>query len=285
MAFDASGLYIDRGVYNNSVTPTQLGQHSYKGIDNLETTSSTIIPYFPPYLGSTPENVLVGDTILLSCPDGFGRFVILETAPTLVLAPQEIDSPVFEHLTLTNITQNDADTKILALNSVTDAVEWRDVATFNPFDQDLNTTDDVNFNSVTLPSVDAPVSSPLNFYSESQIIPLTFSGPFTTPVDVDCIATRVGNMVTLEVPRFSGFCTIPNQAIFSTAFPAWITQNLISNTIVYPRSASENGYPIIVNVGITDTPGLIISKGSLVYWFLADGGDLTIDAFTLTYLI
>lgn len=340
MSFDSSGMYIDRGQFNNSTAPTQLGQHSYKtALDNFETITSNIVPYFPPYLGSTEENVLIGDTLLISCPDGFGRFVLLETSPALVITAQEGGDAIFDTLTLRDVPNNNLDTKVLMLNSSTDEVEWRDVSTLpggnpfdqdlnttdtpefvgltlsavanddtenkllvldtatsliqyrtvaslpaaNPFDQDLNTTDDATFNSITLPTTGATADQ-LDFYTQSEPFVLAFSGPFAAPVNVNCVATRIGNIVSLRIPAFSGNATIAAQ--ITTTLPAWVASSFVGNTegpLIY---ANEDGVLVICTVIINGSTLSIIKLNNISGGiFLNTAATLAVAGFPITYII
>ena len=63
MAFLTTGLFIDRGVYNDGVAKDGLPIHTYRSTDSLTTIKAA--GYFPAYLGSNSENVKVNDLVML----------------------------------------------------------------------------------------------------------------------------------------------------------------------------------------------------------------------------
>ena len=146
-------------------------------------------------IGEIPLDV--GNDNLLTI-DGLNRVhqLPISSLPTGNPFDQDLNttsSPEFQDVTLSNILQDDTQTRLLVLDSTTDLVEYRDVSTLpggNVFDQNLNTTDNVTFGNIAaipvIPSSLSLVSNGalLTGYEVLQELPnfqlnnyLTGSGP------------------------------------------------------------------------------------------------------------
>jgi hypothetical protein len=109
-------------------------------------------------LGDLPDDV--GNPNLITA-DNIGRLYKLPKSSLPPINPfdQDLnttDSVEFADITLSNVQIDNLQNKLLVLNSTTDEVEYRDVASLpveNPFDQNLNTTDSVEFQKISLKNV------------------------------------------------------------------------------------------------------------------------------------
>lgn len=104
--------------------------------------------------------------------------------------------------------------------------------------QQVLTTSDVDFNSVTLVSTGASNSSELNYYEEG-----TFSCPFTGPVSLTVTAkfARIGKIVTLDFPTSTGIST--SAAIFTcpaNTIPSRLLPDNDVNTTIFVVDNSTN---------------------------------------------
>lgn len=109
MSFNKLGLKIERGGVYDTATVDQFAGHSYKSTVD-DFAAMTAANYFPDFLGEDADTVLIGDT-----------------------------------LTLQDSTLNTQRYAITAVSPVTLTLD----PTENPFDQTLNTTDNVVFNNMT----------------------------------------------------------------------------------------------------------------------------------------
>jgi hypothetical protein len=182
MAFQQNSLYIDRGTYNGDKSPDQLAEHSYRtSVDTLAEVS--VISFDNPYF-----------------------------PPYLTTNPQDEQVQIGD---LVEVSASDAygRFKVIALNPFA-MVQNNDI---DP-DPDFNniTTNTITFAETSVP----PGPSPLSFYAENVIIPLTFSGAFGTPVDTAAIVTRIGSMVIMNISEFSGVST--NELTLTAEIPSWL---------------------------------------------------------------
>jgi hypothetical protein len=104
------------------------------------------------------ENILNGDILTV---DNMGVVYSRPISSLPVVNPFDQDlyttsTPEFVDITLNNVQIDNSQNKLLVLNSTTDEVEYRDVSSLpvsNIFDQNLNTTDSVEFQKISITNV------------------------------------------------------------------------------------------------------------------------------------
>lgn len=134
-------------IYNNTYEHQTFPLASHSVNSNGSTTvidNSLVIP-------DITESVI--NTKFLTIDDAAG---VVSHSPIPNIFDQSLnttDSPTFSGLTVTGVPKDDAETKLLVLDSVTNSLEYRDVQSLpakNPFDQNLNTTNNPTFQKLLL---------------------------------------------------------------------------------------------------------------------------------------
>lgn len=246
MAFENLGLYLDRGSFNGDKSAKQLAEHSYRTDDTLSTVST--ISFDNPYF-----------------------------PPYLNATPEQVQIG-----DLMEISASDGygRFKIIALSPFA-IIQNSDI---NP-DPDFNniTTHTITFDQTSTP----PGPSQLSFYAENAQVTLTFTGAYSSPVETTAIVSRIGNMVIMNVPAFSGIVNSSN-AIFAD-LPDWLAP--IGGSGIGEESGYLNGYeqnnPFMGKATVSDeSPILTIRRvGYQGGQFVNTGGTMSIESFTISYLV
>ena len=151
----------------------------------------------------------------------------------------------FADITLSNILQDDLQNKLLVLDSVSNKIEYRNVSSLpvvSPFDQNLNTTDSVEFGNVA-PIITSPVNSTLkiygdcaiNTYKEGEVHPrvsLNNSNSFNNPtINLNCYVDDNGDTIMSKTRGFQILQTITDTWLTATGGVAGDinTGNLLMN--------------------------------------------------------
>jgi hypothetical protein len=177
-------------------------------------------------IGNLPVDVSNDDIITV---DNLGRLYKLDKASLPSGNPFDqllntTDDVEFSTCTLTNTTNDNSENRVLVLDTPTNTIQYRDASTIggNPFNQNLNTTDDVIFNSLKTDNIQEenfnagvsinsrlilPNITPANSVNDVLTVDMTSNnvertlasidslGNFITPGDISCDnLTSTGNV-------------------------------------------------------------------------------------------
>jgi hypothetical protein len=183
MAFEAFGLVVGRGDIFNISSDFSSSINIYKSPYDMMGVI-TSADYFPPYLGKDNKTIVIGDILYV-------QDKILKT----------------QCFVITNV----------------DPITVTPLFGFSAFDQDLNTYNDVTFNSVTTTTLGSNIIETELLSSASAVsnelianttftigsavltppisISMDFSGPFDPPLSGFCTLVKFGGFVTLYIPQ------------------------------------------------------------------------------------
>lgn len=101
MAFTLGGLYIDKGGVNNAVPSSVFSHHRYQNIYDNLSVISTT-GYFPDYLGVGSESVKIGDLIDIRASNDYRTYKITSVSPITLVEEVMGDNPFNQSLNTTN---------------------------------------------------------------------------------------------------------------------------------------------------------------------------------------
>lgn len=248
MAFDIRNMYIDRGRSNCAQGNLTLSIHTYT---HTSDTLSTIAGagYFTNYLGASAEDVKIGDLLFIQGSDDTRSYQLTGVAP----------------VTIVEQTLSD-----------------------NPYNQSLNTTSDVLFNSLTTTTT---TTVGTNLIVTGNIInntvttfeTTTWGGCFATPIagSDNIVIQKIGRIVTINIPAAFGTATTPGLISLQESIPINLRP---INDIYAVAEVQDNGTFKHGTCIIGEVNGNIIFNNGVSGTNFTGSGDTGFQPFTISYI-
>jgi hypothetical protein len=136
---------------------------------------------------------------------------------------------------------------------------------------------------IYLPTSDVgATASILNYYQANEVISITFgSTAFGTGIPINVVFTRIGNIVAIHIPTFSG-TSVAVASIFGSGVPVRYRPGITQTRAI---CVLDNGTSKIGVVIVSSLGAITISAGASGVTFAASLGSSGPYAFTVVYAI